>query len=217
MFVGCSNMTRPDSWSASGACHPPCAKPPLCRTHRRRRDQWPGCRDARLGRLDSSALHTLSAAGGSSDSSGSQAAGTPSPSQLPANRPRTDCRPAPPAAPLLSLQDPLRPASRRALFGRFITSSVLLSPRVSTPDSAQVPHIHTGHAVPRTRASAAMSCDTRSHAVSSPSIGGSTRCRRRDSGQCPGPVPAPACVVSNDRVRSPGKSSRAPAPTGCYR
>jgi two-component system, NarL family, nitrate/nitrite response regulator NarL len=21
-------MTRPDSWSSSGACHPPCAKPP---------------------------------------------------------------------------------------------------------------------------------------------------------------------------------------------
>ena len=70
------------------------------------------------------------------------------------------------------------------------------------PASAETP----GHA--------AMSCDTRSHAVSSPSIGGSTRCRRRDSGQCPGPVPALACVASNGRVRSPGESSRAPAPTG---
>ena len=42
--------------------------------------------------------------------------------------------------------------------------------------------------------------------MSSPSIGGSARCRRRDSGQCSRPVPAPACAVSNDRVRSPGKA-----------
>ena len=28
MLLACSNMTPPDSWSASGACHPPCAKPP---------------------------------------------------------------------------------------------------------------------------------------------------------------------------------------------
>jgi hypothetical protein len=69
----------------------------------------------------------------------------------------------------------------------------------------------------RVRAHADEGCDTRSHAVSSPSIGGSTRCRRRDSGQCPGPGPALACVASNERVRSPGKSSRVPAPTGRYR
>jgi len=53
-------------------------------------------------------------------------------------------------------------------------------------------------------------CDTRSHVVSSPSIGGSTRCRRRDSGLCPGSVPALACAASNGRVRSPGESPRAP-------
>jgi hypothetical protein len=51
----------------------------------------PGGHDAGLGRLDLSALNTLSAADGSSDSSGSQAAGTPSPSQVPPNRSRTDC------------------------------------------------------------------------------------------------------------------------------
>ena len=24
MLLACSNMTLPDSWSSSGACHPPC-------------------------------------------------------------------------------------------------------------------------------------------------------------------------------------------------
>jgi hypothetical protein len=28
MLLACSNMTLPDSWSSSGACHPPCVKPP---------------------------------------------------------------------------------------------------------------------------------------------------------------------------------------------
>src|SRR5215211_2073970 len=27
MLLACSNMASPDSWSTSGACHPPCAKP----------------------------------------------------------------------------------------------------------------------------------------------------------------------------------------------
>lgn len=63
-------------------------------------------------------------------------------------------------------------------------------------------HRTTGHAAER--------CDTRSHALSSPLIGGSTRCRRCDSGQCPGPVPALACVASNGWVRSPGESPRTP-------
>ena len=67
---------------------------------------------------------------------------------------------------------------------------------------------------PPTRAHAAEKCDTRSHALSSPSIGGSTRCRRRDSGQCPGPVPALACVASNGRVRSPGKAQGRPLRPG---
>ena len=28
MLLACSNMTLPDSSSSSGACHPPCVKPP---------------------------------------------------------------------------------------------------------------------------------------------------------------------------------------------
>ena len=27
MLLACSNMTPPDPWSSSGACHPPCVKP----------------------------------------------------------------------------------------------------------------------------------------------------------------------------------------------
>jgi len=76
------------------------------------------------------------------------------------------------------------------------------------------PYVYASPRFARTSASAADSCDTRSHVVSSPSIGGSTRCRRRDFGQCPGPVPAPACVVSNDRVRSPGEAQGRPLRPG---
>lgn len=28
MLLVCSNKNPPESWSASGACHPPCTKPP---------------------------------------------------------------------------------------------------------------------------------------------------------------------------------------------
>jgi hypothetical protein len=66
--------------------------------------------------------------------------------------------------------------------------------------------------------SAELRCDTRLHVLSE-YVDWRSGVDARDvaPGQYPRPVPALTCVVSNCRVRSSGKSPRAPIPTGCYR